>query len=37
MLAPRKIKFRKPQKGRMTGMAKGGDYVSFGTYGLKAL
>ena len=37
MLAPRKIKYRKPQKGRMTGLAKGGDYVSFGTYGLKAL
>ena len=36
MLAPRKIKYRKPQKGRMTGLAKGGDYVSFGTYGLKA-
>jgi ribosomal protein L16/L10AE len=26
MLAPRKIKYRKPQKGRMTGLAKGGDY-----------
>ena len=37
MLAPRKIKFRKPQKGRMTGLAKGGDYVAFGSYGLKAL
>ncbi len=37
MLAPRKIKYRKPQKGRMTGLTKGGDYVSFGTYGLKAL
>ncbi len=37
MLAPRKIKYRKPQKGRMTGLAKGGDYVAFGTHGLKAL
>ena len=37
MLAPKKIKYRKPQKGRMKGMAKGGDYVAFGTYGLKAL
>ena len=37
MLAPRKIKYRKPQKGRMKGLAKGGDYVAFGTYGLKAL
>ena len=37
MLAPRKIKYRKPQKGRMAGLAKGGDYVAFGTHGLKAL
>ena len=37
MLAPRKIKYRKPQKGRMTGLAKGGDYVAFGTHGLKVL
>tara|TARA_B100000809_G_C14715820_1_gene379530 strand:- start:11 stop:427 length:417 start_codon:yes stop_codon:yes gene_type:complete len=37
MLAPRKIKYRKPQKGRMTGLAKGGDYVAFGTHGLKAI
>ena len=37
MLAPRKIKYRKPQKGRMTGLSKGGDYVAFGTHGLKAL
>jgi large subunit ribosomal protein L16 len=37
LLAPRKIKFRKTQKGRMRGMANRGDYVSFGSYGLKAL
>ena len=37
MLAPRKIKYRKPQKGRMTGLSKGGNYVAFGTHGLKAL
>ena len=37
MLAPRKVKFRKTQKGRMRGMANTGDYVSFGSYGLKAL
>ena len=37
MLAPKKVKYRKPQKGRMKGMAKGGDYVAFGTYGLKAM
>ena len=37
MLSPRKIKYRKPQKGRMKGMANSGNYVSFGTFGLKAL
>ena len=37
MLAPRKIKYRKIQKGRRRGMANTGDYVAFGTYGLKAM
>ena len=37
MLAPRKVKYRKTQKGRMRGMAHSGDYVSFGSYGLKAM
>jgi len=37
MLAPKKVKYRKPQKGRMKGMSTSGDYVSFGTYGLKAI
>ena len=37
MLAPRKVKHRKIQKGRRRGMAYSGDYVSFGTYGLKAM
>ncbi len=37
MLAPKKVKYRKPQKGRMTGMSTSGDYVAFGTYGLKAM
>ena len=37
MLAPRKIKYRKIQKGRRRGMASTGDYVAFGTYGLKAM
>ena len=37
MLSPKKIKYRKPQKGRMKGMANSGNYVSFGTFGLKAL
>ena len=37
MLAPQKVKYRKPQKGRMRGMANRGSHVAFGTYGLKAL
>ena len=37
MLAPRKVKYRKTQKGRRRGMANSGDYVSFGSYGLKAM
>jgi large subunit ribosomal protein L16 len=36
MLAPKKIKFRKMQKGRMAGQAYRGSDVSFGEYGLKA-
>ena len=36
MLSPKKVKFRKVQKGRMTGRAKGGDKVSFGEYGMQA-
>ena len=37
MLAPRKIKHRKIQKGRRRGMSHTGDYVAFGSYGLKAM
>ena len=37
MLAPKRVKYRKPQKGRMKGMSMTGDYVSFGIYGLKAI
>lgn len=36
MLAPKKVKFRKRFKGRMTGAAKGGDRVSFGDFGIQA-
>jgi large subunit ribosomal protein L16 len=36
MLAPKKIKYRKTQKGRMTGLARRGADVSFGDYGLQA-
>ncbi len=37
MLVPKKLKFRKPHRGRMRGQAKGGTEVSFGEYGLQAL
>src|ERR1044071_9884548 len=37
MLMPKKVKYRKQQRGRMTGKAWGGSDVSFGNYGLKAL
>lgn len=37
MLTPKKLKFRKLQKGRITGLAKGGTSLSFGQYGIMAL
>lgn len=37
MLEPKKIKFRRHHRGNRRGMAKGGDYVAFGSYGLKAM
>lgn len=37
MLMPKKVKYRKRQRGRMRGRAKGGDKLSFGDYGLQAL
>ena len=37
MLMPKKVKFRKMQKGRMNGKAYRGSKVSFGEFGLKAL
>jgi large subunit ribosomal protein L16 len=37
MLSPKKIKFRKQQKGRMRGMAYRGSDLNFGEYGLQAL
>ncbi len=36
MLMPKKTKFRKQQRGRRRGLAKGGATLSFGMYGLKA-
>src|SRR5215208_5477841 len=37
MLVPKKLKYRKPHRGRMRGKAKGGTDVQFGEYGLQAL
>jgi len=37
MLMPKKVKFRKMQKGRMDGKAYRGSTVSFGEFGLKAI
>ena len=37
MLLPRKTKFRKQQRGRRRGFAKGQTTVQFGDYGIKAL
>ncbi len=37
MLYPKKVKYRKQQRGRMTGKAWRGSDVSFGEYGLKVL
>ena len=37
MLMPKKVKYRKQQRGRMCGKAWRGSAVSFGDFGLKAL
>ena len=37
MMSPKKVKWRKKQKGRMRGMAPRGQYVAFGDYGIQAL
>ena len=37
MLAPKRIKHRKQQRGRMRGQATRGSEISFGQYGLKSL
>ena len=36
MLSPKRTKYRKQQKGRIHGTAKGGTVLNFGAYGLKA-
>lgn len=37
MLSPKKVKFRKQQKGRMKGTARRGSSLNFGDYGLQAV
>ena len=37
MLMPKRVKWRKQQRGRMKGKAQRGNKISFGQYGLKAL
>ncbi len=37
MLAPKRTKFRKQQKGRLHGLASSGTTLNFGSYGLKAV
>jgi large subunit ribosomal protein L16 len=37
MLMPKKVKHRKQQRGRMSGMAKGGTDITFGDFGIQAL
>jgi large subunit ribosomal protein L16 len=37
MLAPKRVKFRKQQKGRMRGMATRGNTVAYGDFGLQSM
>ncbi len=37
MLAPKRVKWRKQQRGRMSGIATRGAEIAFGEFGLKAL
>ncbi|ACH93429.1 50S ribosomal protein L16 [Borrelia duttonii] len=37
MLSPRKVKYRKKQRGRLSGEAQKGNKISFGEYGLVSL
>ena len=37
MLSPKRTKYRKAFKGRISGAAKGGTNLDFGSYGLKAM
>ena len=37
MLLPKRVKYRRQQRGRMTGVATRGNTVSYGDFGLQAL
>lgn len=37
MLSPKRVKFRKQQKGKMRGIARRGSNLNFGEYGLQAV
>ncbi len=37
MLMPKKVKFRKQQRGKRAGLAKRGSTLNFGSFGLKAI
>jgi large subunit ribosomal protein L16 len=37
VLIPKRVKFRRQHRGRMTGKANKGNFVAFGEYGLQAL
>ena len=37
MLMPKKVKYRKQQRGRRSGVSKGGTYIAFGDYALQAM
>jgi large subunit ribosomal protein L16 len=37
MMQPKRTKYRKQHKGRISGAAKGGSYISYGQFGLKAM
>ncbi|OGR83053.1 MAG: 50S ribosomal protein L16 [Elusimicrobia bacterium RIFCSPLOWO2_01_FULL_64_13] len=37
MLMPKRVKYRKSQRGRLKGWSKGGNEVAFGEYGLQAM
>jgi len=37
MLQPKKVKFRRVQKGRMKGNSQRGNQLAFGSFGIKSL